>query len=197
MSQLFQDYSFIALGTLTISAAVILLTRSWRVRVGALALQYLGVFWLVALSWPVNLASIKLVTGWMVSAILGVSRLDQLPSDQRRWPTEWLFLGLVVMLVILTAANVAPLLNDWVINIQPAQAFGGLLLVSMGLVHLGMASRGLRVVVSLLTILSGFQIFYAVIENSTLVAGLLAVVDLGIAMAGAYLLGGITESEEN
>ena len=190
------QYSFIAVGILVISSAASMLTRNWRMRVGALALQYVGVFWLVALSWSFGLASIKLVTGWMAGAILGVSRIGELPADRRRWPTEWLFLALVILLVVLTTATVAPQVGGWIGNLQPSQAFGGLLLIGMGLIHLGMASRGLRVIVSLLTVLSGFEIIYAAFESSALVAGLLAVVDLGIALVGAYLLSSITEAEE-
>jgi len=193
----FQQFSFIALGILVVSSAATLLTRSWRLRVSALALQYVGVFWLVAISWSFGLASIKLVTGWMAGAILGVSRIDQLPADSRRWPTERLFQALVVLLVILTSVNVSPNISAWVLTIHPSQAFGGLLLIGIGLAHLGIASRGLRVIVSLLTVLSGFEILYAAIESSALVAGLLAVVDLGIAMVGAFLLSSITEAEEN
>jgi hypothetical protein len=46
----------------------------------------------------------------------------------------------------------------------------------------------LRVTIGLLTALSGFEIIYAAIETSTLVTGLLAGVNLGLALAGAYLI---------
>jgi len=193
MNLLLDQYAFIAVGILGLVSAVILLTRSWRWRVGALALQYVGVFWLVALSWPVGLASIKLVVGWMAGAILGVSRIDQLPSDRRRWPTEWMFLGLVMMLVFFSVSTIAPRFEGWLPANHSAQIWGGLLLIGSGLIHLGVASRGLRVIVSLLTALSGFEILYAVVENSTLVAGLLATVTLGIALVGAYLLSNLSE----
>ncbi len=193
MSLLLDQYAFIAIGILGAVSSVMLLTRSWRWRLSALAAQYVGVFWLVALSWPAGLASIKLVTGWMAAAILGVSRIDQLPSDRRRWPTEWVFLGLVLLLVFLAVSTIAPGIEDWLPTVHPAQTWGGLLLIGIGLIHLGVASRGLRVIVSLLTVLSGFEILYAVVENSTLVAGLLAVVTLGIALLGAYLLGKFTD----
>ncbi|HSG26785.1 MAG TPA: hypothetical protein VLA32_11770 [Anaerolineales bacterium] len=193
MNLLLDQYAFIAVGILGLVSAVILLTRSWRWRVGALALQYVGVFWLVALSWPVGLASIKLVVGWMAGAILGVSRIDQLPSDRRRWPTEWMFLGLVMMLVFFSVSTIAPRIEGWLPANHSAQIWGGLLLIGSGLIHLGVASRGLRVIVSLLTALSGFEILYAVVENSTLVAGLLATVTLGIALVGAYLLSNLSE----
>jgi hypothetical protein len=56
------------------------------------------------------------------------------------------------------------------------------------LLHLGLTAQPLRVVLGLLTVLSGFEILYAAVESATLVAGLLAAVNLGLALVGAYLL---------
>jgi hypothetical protein len=46
----------------------------------------------------------------------------------------------------------------------------------------------MRVIIGLLTIISGFEIIYAVVEFSALVAGLLAGVTMGLAFLGVYLL---------
>ena len=59
----------------------------------------------------------------------------------------------------------------------------------MGLLLLGSTSNIFRVVIGLLTMLTGFETLYAAVEGSVLVAGLLAVVDLGLALVGAYLIG--------
>ena len=64
---------------------------------------------------------------------------------------------------------------------------GGILLVEVGLVMLGLNARPLRVVLALLVLFSGFEILYAMVERSTLVAGLLALVNLVLALIGAYL----------
>jgi hypothetical protein len=40
----------------------------------------------------------------------------------------------------------------------------------------------------LLTVLSGFELVYAALETSILIAGLQAVITLGLALVGAYLL---------
>lgn len=184
----FEQYSFVVVVILAIASSVVLLSPNWRWRVAGLAVQYLGVFWLVSISWPSSLSAVKLVTGWMAGAILGVSRIGQLPEDRRRWPTEWLFLGLVIVLVLISASTIAPAVAGWLPGVSQDQALGGMLLIGMGMVHLGMAARGLRVVLSLLTLLSGFEILYAVVESSALVAGLLAVINLGVALVGAYLL---------
>jgi hypothetical protein len=189
MSGFFVDNAFIAVFLVGAAGGLMLLGGSWRWRVVGLAVQYVGVFWLTALSWPVGLSAIKLVVGWMAGAILGVSGINLLPPIRRRWPTEWLFLGLVLLVVIFSVSTLVPEIQNWIPGIIYAQAWGSLLLIGMGLVHLGVASRGLRVIISLLTTLSGFEILYAVVESATLVAGLLAVVTLGVALAGAYLLG--------
>jgi hypothetical protein len=44
------------------------------------------------------------------------------------------------------------------------------------------------VTIGLLTVLCGFEILYASIENSILVAALLSVINLGLALVGAYLI---------
>jgi hypothetical protein len=192
---IFERYAFLATILLTVASVFVLLSPNWRWRLGGLAAQYFGVFWLVAISWPSSLAAVKLVTGWMAGAILGVSRLDQVSESRRRWPTEWLFLGLVVLLVVISVTAVTPALINWLPDIQSDQAWGGLLLIGMGMIHMGIASRGIRVVLSLLTLFSGFEILYSVVETSTLVAGLLAVINLGVALVGAYLLSDEVEEE--
>lgn len=192
---IFEQFSLLAVVILGVSSAFVLLSPNWRWRVGAVAIQYIGVFWLVAISWSSGLAAVKLVTGWMAGAILGVSRIGQLAEDRRRWPTEWLFFALVIVLVLVTVSAVAPTVNSWLPDVHPDQVLGGVLLIGMGMVHLGMASRGIRVILSLLTMLSGFEILYAGVETSTLVAGLLAVINLGVALVGAYLLSDDEEVE--
>jgi hypothetical protein len=52
------------------------------------------------------------------------------------------------------------------------------------------------VIYGLLTVLAGFEILYAAVEGSILVAALLCVVNLGVGLVGAYLLnGGLVEEE--
>jgi hypothetical protein len=65
-------------------------------------------------------------------------------------------------------------------------ALGGLLLIGLGLLHLGITSDSFQVILGLLTVLGGFEILYAAVESSALVTALLVVVNLGLAVAGAY-----------
>jgi hypothetical protein len=61
-------------------------------------------------------------------------------------------------------------------------------LIGLGLLQIGLTSHPIRVIIGLLTIISGFEILYAVVEQSALVAGLLAGVTMGLALLGVYFL---------
>jgi hypothetical protein len=51
-----------------------------------------------------------------------------------------------------------------------------------------MTSRPYQVTLGLLTLLGGFEVLYAGVESSILVAGLLALINLGLSLAGSYLI---------
>ena len=65
---------------------------------------------------------------------------------------------------------------------------GAIILIGMGLLQLGMSHQPLRVILGLFTVLSGFELLYAAVDRSVLVAGLISGVNLGLALVGAFLL---------
>jgi len=194
----FAALSIPAVIIITVSSTIIFVSNDWRWTIGSLGLQYLGVYILVGLSWPADLAAIKLVIGWMSASILGITQINYPIWTFRkpRWPTELIFRLMMAGIVILTVASIAYLALEWVPEIDINQSWGGLVLLGIGLVQLGFSSREFRMVLSLLTLMAGFEILYSVVEASTLVAGLLAVINLGIALVGAYLMTLPTRGQE-
>ena len=184
----FERFSFVAVVILVVSSLFLLLSQNWRASIAALAVQYLAVFFLVAVLWPVGLAAVKLVAGWMAGAVLSASQpeLDQL-EDPYSGNAAFVFRLLVASLLWVLLFPVAPVLLA-VLPVSLSVAQGALLLIGMGVIQLGMTTRPLRVLLGLLTTLSGFEILYASIERSLMVAGLLAMVTLGLALVGAYLM---------
>ena len=170
------------------TSLALLLSNNWRMYVIVLSIQYLAASWLITLVWPVGLAAVKLVVGWMAGAVIGASQLEkELSDDNLAGISGRLFRFLAAGLVWLVVFSVEPLL----LNLLPTNVYilrGGLLLIGMGLLQLGMTTHILRVIVGLLTLLTGFEILYAAVEASVLVAGLLAIINLGLAMVGTYLL---------
>ena len=183
--------SWTAFSLLLVTSTGLLLSRDWRWSIGLLAAQYLGMFWLVTLHWPFGLASVKLVTGWMASATLGITRLnlaEQGNPEESAWPQGHLFRLFAAALTVVLVAAATPQVEAMIPGVSRPVIAGGLLLACMGLLHLGITAEPLRIILGLLTVMSGFEILYAIVETSILLAGLLSIVNLGLALAGAYLM---------
>lgn len=183
--------SWIAVLLLALTAAGSLISRDWRWNLGLLAGQYLAAFWLIAQHWPIGMASVKLVTGWMATAALGMTRLSLLPAESGEgsaWPQGRVFRLFGAAMVAVVAFAAGPRVEALNPGIGLPVVVGSLLLVGIGLLHLGITSEILRVVIGLLTFICGFEIIYAAVESSILVAALLAAANLGLALTGSYLL---------
>ena len=221
----FNAYAPLAVLLLAVTTLVVLTSLDWQLSIAFLALQYVGVFVLVAVTWPLAMSVTKLVTGWIAGAVLGMSITGLPPQafsgsqdsnrpgnrnktrpDRSRSLTSrtiaWFVAGnqpgrrlsgrlvrvFSAAMVGLAVLSVAPAATNLVSGLTVEQALGGSLLIGMGLLQLGFAPTALQIIIGLLTATAGFEIFYAAVETSTLVAGLLSVTNLGLALVGAYLL---------
>jgi hypothetical protein len=183
--------AWIVAGLLLVTSVGILVSRDWRLGLGFLGLQYLGVFWLTSQHWPISMAAIKLVTGWMAIATLGITRLNIKESDEETeqiLPEGRLFRMFTAGIVTVIIVTAAPTVEDIIPGIGMPVISGSLILMGLGMLHLGMTVQPFRVILGLLTVLAGFEALYAALESSILVAAMLSTVNLGLALVGAYLL---------
>lgn len=197
-----------AASLVTITSFLLLLTNEWRLSISLLFFQFMGMFLLVAGLWSIPLAVTKLVAGWMSGAMLGIaaaSRYKDIGNGSSNRPT-WrqrlaiksllritllqarFFLVFSAIVVILTVLSLKDQVAMAIPGIQEIHSWGGMVLVGMGLVKLIFNSKVFSVLIGLLTALSGFEVLYAAMETSLLVAGMLAIVNLKIAIIGAYLI---------
>lgn len=182
-----ERFSTLAVILIAISTLLLLLSQNWRISILALAIQYLAVFALILLVWPLGLAAVKLVAGWMAGAVLGSSQPgSHLIEFTPLRSSAFLFRFLLAMLIWVLVLALTPVVVE-LIPLPPTLVMGAMLLIGMGLIQLGISVRPLRVLLGLLTTLSGFELIYGAVENSVMVAGLLAVVTLGMAFIGSYL----------
>ena len=168
-----------------------MLIRDWRWLIIFLAVQYAGVFVLTLQHWPLGMAAVKVIAGWMSAAILGMTRsnLAEEQNDTNDILPQGRFFRLIVATIVgLIAASGTPLVDSIMADAGLAVSAGSLLLIGMGLLHLSVTDRILQVTIGLMTVLAGFEILYTAVESSTLVAALLAVINLGLALAGSYLM---------
>jgi len=183
--------SWIAVVLILITCTGLLIVRDWRWSIILLAIQYLCMFVLTLQHWPFGMASVKLVAGWMSAAILGMTRSNFSSQDFEEtgiWPRGRLFRLFAAVMVFLIVSAITPKVDTVMADAGYAVTGGSLLLIGLGLLHLGITSHILRVVIGLLTVLSGFEVLYSTVEGSILVAALLAVINLGLALVGGYLL---------
>ena len=190
--------SWIVIVLIAITSVGLLLARDWRWLIIFLSVQYIGVFILALQHWPLGMATVKVIAGWMSAAILGMTRSNlEEEEDTNILPQGRFFRFIAAGVVGLIVATGAPLVDAMMADAGMAVSAGSLLLIGMGLLHLGVTDQVMRVTVGLMTILAGFEILYAAVENSILVAALLAVINLGLALVGSYLMIASNVEEES
>jgi hypothetical protein len=124
----------------------------------------------------------------MAAAILGLSELsirnreESIEKDSGR--IFRIFSGVLIWILVFT---ITPAANRW-LSLPYVFLWSSMILIGLGILQMAMNPSPLRVILGLFTTYSGFEIIYSAVENSVLVAGLLAVVTLGIALVGAYLI---------
>lgn len=183
--------AWIAVLVIVLTSVGLLLASDWRWSIILLAVQFLGMFVLTLQHWPLGMASVKVVAGWMSAAVLGMTRsglTGEEADEEAAWQRGRLFRLFVAGIVLLIAAVVTPGVDTVMADAGFPVTNGSLVLIGMGLLHLGISTRVLRVTIGLMTVLSGFEILYAAVEGSVLLAALLAVINLGLALVGAYLM---------
>ncbi|MDF1520007.1 MAG: hypothetical protein RQ728_05745 [Brevefilum sp.] len=182
--------STLAFLMIVITAMVILIFRDWRINTAALTLQYLAVFYLVTLSWPIGLAIVKLIVGWMATAAIGLTCLRQMDDSPPTESTSSLFFrALAGLMIILVMFVISSTLQDTVFpNVDLVIIRSGLMLVGMALMQLGTNASPYLIIMSLLSFMAGFELIHAALERSTLLTGLMASVNLGLALVGVYFI---------
>jgi hypothetical protein len=171
------------------TTAILLSLLSNRIaQIITLAAQYVAVAWLSSMALPQQVAAVKLVGGLIACGILGITAArgdPQVVASQARQRTRFRFAASVLVLVAAIGIGQA----NWmqIPEIQPAAIRGSTVLIALGLLHLGLFGTSFRIAIGLITLLSGFEIAYSVIEPSLAVLALIASVHIGLAMVVTYL----------
>ncbi len=191
----FQTWSFPAAGLVALTSLLLILVRDWRISLGSLAIQYAGLFILVAMEWSLTLAITQLIAGWIAGAILGmavlsvpetaITRSSLLETQQT---PRGLFYLLAAIFTGLVVTSATPQLAQWIPGMETRQCWGGLIMIGLGLLRLSFASSPISTTCGLLTLVCGIETLYAPMDGSPFTAGLFAAATLGVALVGAYLV---------
>jgi len=183
-----------------LTGIVLVVSREWHLDVLALILQYFCVVLLLSRLTQIEVAAVKGLIGWMICMVFylterraGETEQDSMdksiePSAQsRRWMISArasfsLLASLMTTVVAYTAALRIPLPE-----VPDDISLACYLLAGLGLLMAGMSQSPIRIAMGLLTFLSGFDLFFVVLEPSLAVAGLLGVVSFLVALTASFL----------
>jgi hypothetical protein len=191
----FESLKVLAVLLVSIASLIVLLVSDWRITIGFLAVQFIGVFLLIGLEWPFALAITTLIAGWLSGAILGMAVVSLPRNSSTSGSTTYatqrlnpLFNFLAAVLIYLLVVSLAPQVQKWLPAMSYEQSLAALTLIGLGTLRLALDASPLSTAAALLSVLSGFEIVYAILTAGQFTVGALAVITLFIALAGAYLL---------
>ena len=181
---------FLIILSIVLSGAILVL-EDRRHRLAVLAIIELIGFILIVQIWPIALALVKLISGWMGIALLTFAFI---PSDIKKESNEpiptkifRLMLGVFGWIIVLTSIQG---LNEW-LPISYTNLFIGLIFFIIGMISLSLGLKTFDIILSLLVFLQGFDIIYSSLEGSALVTAMFAVIIISICLTGSFLEGGI------
>jgi len=183
---------------LVVTASLIIMVRDWRASLAALLAQYLLLGFLLTRLIPLEVATVKTLIGALICPILYLTARrgrwgrqrdkDQpspLPTGWEVFPVGLPFRLLAVVLMGLVASS---LLKSYPLPEVPRDiGFACYWLALVGLLVMILTAEPLKAGLGLLTFMAGFELFYAALESSLSVVGLLGIVNLFMALAIAYL----------
>ena len=184
------------------TALLLIVLRDWRYLLLVLAVQYVLVGWLLTDALEPQVAVLKILVGLITCLVLyltarqvdwgrwsGNNRSDVEGESGRRRRisisfTFRLLIGLLTSIAILNAVNSQSInLPELPFHTNLA-AFA---LMTMGLLALGLTEEPLTAGMGLLTILSGFELFFHSVEQALTVIGFMIGIDFLVAIITAYL----------
>lgn len=177
---------FIAITLVT--SAFILVSSNWRWMVAGLAIQYLISFILVVQIWPLALASVKLISGWMGVVLLAISLVSyEYQGEPEKPVSERWFLLASLLLIWMVITTTTPRLNEW-LPISYTNLYIGLVLMASGLFQTSHKLDIVGMVIGLLSVLIGFDIIYSSLEGSALVTAFYGLINIALCLLGIYIL---------
>jgi hypothetical protein len=200
MATILMPFTTPALMALLLAGSLLVVISDWRAGVIALLVEYAAAATLLTQLVIVEVALVKMIAGLLVVAILtltawqlnfGRHATPGVPAWQLRFeaPTALSFRLMAVIMVVVSALYVAsqPGLVLPGLDQAPAINTASYLLMALGLLNLGLTEEPLSAGMGLLTLLIGFETFYAAVEPSLVVVALMAAVELSVALAVSYL----------
>jgi hypothetical protein len=172
---------------LTVALFGLILANTRRLMMIAFGVVVLMLFSINIQFWSFGFAASKFLTGLMAMLILALTPGQHIEANTIKSGAGRIFYSVsfsfCILLVFFTIQKTTRFLA-----VGQDQSMPALLVLLCGFILLGIAQHPFRIIMGLLTIITGFEVLYSAVEQSLLVNGLLGAVMLLIAWVGSYLL---------
>ncbi len=180
-------FNFLPVALIMLACLYCIISENWATSILSIGLVYIAGFLILIQFWPFSFSLVKLVTGLMSLVVLGVSintyHSFRMPTINGEKLFRLVALGLVFLILGFLAVRISKFL------LLPLEiVLGALFAIGFGVIQLGISQEPYKVFLALLVIIFGFEMVYSANEASLLVSGLLAAINLGLAMIGGYLI---------
>lgn len=209
-AELLSQFSFLASGPASVgvllTAALIVIFADWRISVLALAVQSILAGLLYSQILPPQVAGVKMMVGLLICVQLfitartayaappavegepvgqSVARKDARKTLGVSVGAPFRVVATLMVAVVSWQASTSPALQLSEVTAPVGLAVYGL--IALGLLGLGLTEEPLRVGMCLITVLTGFELYYAAVEPALAVMALLAVMDFAVSLGACYL----------
>lgn len=203
-AELLEQLSFLAstpsaVGVL-ITAGLLVVFLDWRISVFALALQTVFAGLLYSQVLPPQIAGVKVVVGLLICLQMFVTArqmggnkppaaLEEMgePSTRSVVPTSLPFRIVAALMVAVIAWQGSLLPELSLPEVPPSVGLATIGLLALGLLGLGLTEEPLKAGMFLITMLTGFELYYSAVEPALAVIALLAAMDFAVALGACYL----------
>ena len=173
-------------------SGLIMIVPDWRLRMLFLAVIQLIGFILILQIWPIALASVKLISGWMGVALMSATMASSGSEGRKDIQTSAKVFKIMLAAFswIVIAASIDNL-NAW-LPISYTNLFVGLVFFFCGIFYISLVFEIHEIAVGLLIFLAGFDIIYSSLEGSALVTGIYGLIVILVSLISSYLQGGFS-----
>ena len=203
IAELLERFSFLASAPAAwgalITAGLIVAFFDWRLLVLAFGAQAVFTGLLYSQNLPPQVAGIKMLIGLLIAVqMFATGRqiesnrepkhvAEPGPPPGRRITTGLPFRIVVAVMVMVISWQLSLAPNFVLPDVSPTVSLAVVGLVAMGLLGLGLTEEPFKAGMLLITVLTGFELYYSAVEPALAVIALLAAMNFAIALGTCYL----------
>lgn len=172
---------------IAVASVCILIFSDWQKILVSYAVLFMAAFSIFVQFWSFSFSLVKLITGLMSLAIIGLSVYRSPRPERFKNKSEKIFRVTTLLLMYTILAFLVYNVSNY-LSISLELVLASLLIVCLGFFLLGSSHELYKWFLAIIVLFFGFELIFSSNETSLLVNGLLALVMLLVSLMGGFLI---------